>query len=112
VDAGAAAERLVEENLRTDGWALLDANWRGGGGELDRVMTRDGHLRFVEVKLRADDDALADDAVPHHKRARLRGAARAWMEARPDVPFVSCAFTVAWVDGTGAVRLVDDAFDG
>ncbi len=98
--------------LVAQGWSVLDRNWRGGGGELDRVVLRGGELRFVEVKLRAEDDALADDAVPAHKRSRLRGAARAWLEAHGEHATAASAFMVVWVDAAGRTRLLDDAFDG
>jgi putative endonuclease len=102
----------VEASLVAEGWSVLARNWRGGGGELDRVVMRAGEIRFVKVKLRAEDDALAEDAVPRHKRSRLRGAARAWLEANAEQEGAPCAFHVAWVDGTGRIRRVDDAFDG
>lgn len=87
-------------------------NWRGGGGELDLVAEREGCRRFVEVKLREAGDPLRDEAIPDWKRARLRQAALAW-EAIHGEPAVEVCFLVAFVDGeSGAVELVDDAFDG
>ncbi len=112
MDAGAAAEALAESVLVAQGWDVLARNWRGGGGELDRVLRRGAELRFVEVKLRAEDDALADDAVPAHKRTRLRGAARAWLEAHAEHATAASAFMVVWVDAAGRTRVLDDAFDG
>jgi putative endonuclease len=112
VDAGAFAERAVEARLREEGWELLAANWRGGGGELDRVMRRGQELRFVEVKLRSGDDALADEAVSPSQRSRLRAAARAWLDQAPTHADAACAFLVVWVLPDGVLRWIDDAFDG
>jgi putative endonuclease len=112
VDAGAEAERSVEMRLCAEGWSLLASNWRGGGGELDRVMRRGEELRFVEVKLRAADDVLADEAVSRGQRSRLRAAARAWLDAHPEHTDAACAFLVVWVLPDGAQRWLDDAFDG
>ena len=83
-----------------------------------------GELRFVEVKLRDPDDPRADEALTHGKRSRLRGCARAWLDANPGVVGAELAFLVAVVPpealgdlGAGQVPAreiawLDDAFDG
>lgn len=103
----------MADRLAADGWAILDRNWRGGGGEIDLVARLGGRLRFVEVKVRLPDDTLSDDAVSPHKQARLRGAARAWLALHGDAE--EQCFLIAYVDATAspwAVRWLDDAFDG
>ena len=107
---GIDAESRVAGVLGDAGWTVLARNWRGGGGELDLVVTRDGAVRLVEVKLRELGDARADEAVPQAKRRRLRGAALAWLQEHP-APREVC-FLLAWVDvATGEVVLLDDPFD-
>ncbi len=126
--AGRDAEAHVATLLEARGWAVLVRNWRGGGGELDLVVHSPsflgrggaappqrpppgGFLRFVEVKLRNLSDPLTDEAIPASKRTRLRGAARAWLDAHGS-PDAEVAFLVALVDHDGAVVWIDDAFDG
>lgn len=102
---------MVGELLAARGWTIVARNWRGGGGEIDLVATLDGRVRFVEVKVRAGDDSLSDDAVSPHKRRRLRSAAEAWLSLNAE-PAEVC-FLVAFVDARvepWRVRLVDDAF--
>jgi putative endonuclease len=106
------AEQLVAARLVLRGWTVLAQNWRGGGGEIDVVVTHDGKLRFVEVKVRAPDDPLSDDAVSPHKRRRLRSAAEAWLAQMPTPPLEVC-FLVAYVDTASdpwRVTWIDDAF--
>ncbi len=83
-----------------------------------------GELRFVEVKLRDPDDPLADEALTHAKRTRLRGCARAWLEANLSVVGAELAFLVAVVPPEALgdpdpgqlpardIAWLDDAFDG
>lgn len=110
---GHEAEGFVAERLHADGVVILARNWRGGGGELDLVVERDGALRFVEVKARGDDDLDPLEAITPAKQRRLVGAARAWLEAfRPEV--WELCFLVAVVDTSvepWRVAWYDDAFD-
>ena len=103
------AEARVADVLGAAGWQVLDRNWRGGGGELDLVVCRDESLRFVEVKLRAQTDDSADEAITASKRSKLRSAARAWMAQRQE-DWPDLAFLVAIVRPEGEVVWTDDAF--
>ena len=111
LELGARAECAVADALESDGWTVLARNWRGGNGELDVVVERDGVLRFVEVKARAEADPTLADAVTDSKRRRLVSAARTWLlehGARNE-----CAFLVALVS-TGTpwkIEWIDNAFD-
>jgi putative endonuclease len=96
--------------LEHDGWTILARNWRGAGGEIDIVIEREHRLRFVEVKARAIDDPVGFEGITPHKQARLRAAAKAYLQDYEDVVDEVC-FLVAWVEGD-AIEWIDDAFDG
>lgn len=104
----------MAEQLLLEGWEILARNWRGGGGELDLVVVRDGCLRLVEVKARSPQDPVGIEAIDAGKRRRLVGAARAFMSQHEDLVEEVC-FLVAQVDldagGPRAVTWIDDAFD-
>jgi putative endonuclease len=107
------AEREVERLLVSQGWTILDRNWRGGGGELDLVVGRDGVVHFVEVKARRTslDDGL--EAVTAKKRRKLVVAANAWI-ARHAEPRDGYRMSVAAVVRREALWEVEwwwDAFD-
>ena len=107
--SGAEGEARVAQALMAGGWSVLSRNWRGGGGELDIVVQREGSLRFVEVKTRSQDDPVGVEAVGPVKQRRLIGAAQAWLMER-DLNFEDAAFMVVLVEPTG-MTWYDDAFD-
>ena len=106
---GRQGEARVAKALSAEGWSVLSRNWRGGGGELDLVVSRGASLRFVEVKARAADDPVGLDSVGPAKQANLVRAARAWMlEHRHD--YDDLAFMVVLVE-PDRITWIDDAFD-
>lgn len=66
------------------GAAILEANWHGGGGEIDLIVREGSTLVFVEVKLRdaRDPEPLAAVRAAPRKR-RLREAAQVYLRQLP-----------------------------
>jgi len=98
---GRSGERVAEKLLRRAGLIVLARNWRGGGGELDRVFLDGNTLVFVEVKTRS---ASTDD--PRHpvavsQRRRIGQAARAFRR-RYGVPDLRARFDLVTVSADGA----------
>ncbi len=81
---GFDAERRAERYLARRGWRVIARNWRGGGGELDIVATRRGVVAIVEVKARADADALTEP-ISYWQRQRLLIAANTFVARRPQL---------------------------
>lgn len=111
---GAEAEAHVANALAAQGWSVLARNWRGEGGELDLVVSRDGVLRFVEVKAREGERFDDDELVPIGKRLKLISAADAFLAGWAESPKEAC-FLLAVVDLTvepWPIRWLDDPFDG
>jgi putative endonuclease len=107
---GASAEAAVRVLLTREGWTLLAANWRGAGGELDIVASRENVLRVVEVKARARADGSALEAVTRSKQRRITAATEAFLAAHLDLDFDEINFCVVTVEGQ-VVTWYDDAFD-
>ncbi len=112
-ERGREAEQLVARHLEAEGWTVLARNWRGAGGEIDIVVLRDGHLRFVEVKARDPDDPSALEAVGRIKQRKLARAGEGWLASHGpperDVAFMVAAVTfhpAGW-----STELIDNAFD-
>jgi putative endonuclease len=84
--AGAAAERRVRRYYRLRGYTVVAANARAGDYELDVVLRRGRRLVFCEVKARAST-RFADplESIGPEKLRRIRRAAEAFLQRRPDL---------------------------
>lgn len=104
---GHAAERRAALWLRLKGYRILAERFRAPQGEVDLIAIRGRTLAFVEVKARA---TLADalEAVTPHQRARIAGAAEAFLIRRPDLAEHRLRFDViAQVPGRLPNHIVD-----
>ena len=85
---GRAAEEIVAERLRGQGWQIIARNVRVGDvrGELDLIGLDRGALVFVEVKARRAGSVLGPEtpamAVGARKQAKIRALASAWLRER------------------------------
>lgn len=104
VDTGRAAEQLAAEYMGAAGFTILDRNWRNRWCEIDIVVRRGGHIRFVEVKYRRDVRyGFAAEYITYEKSARLIRAALAWNQAhRYDGPYQIDVVTVEGAANTVA----------
>ncbi|MBN1334953.1 MAG: YraN family protein [Deltaproteobacteria bacterium] len=113
VQRGAQAESWVARRLESEGWRILERNWRCDAGEIDLVAEREGVLRFVEVKARVPEDPTGLEAVDREKQRRVARAAETFLAVR-EGNWREVAFLVALVEPTPsgfAAQWVDDAFD-
>jgi putative endonuclease len=112
-ELGESGENLACDELRRQGYAILDRRYRTRAGEID-IVARDGSaLVFVEVKTRRSARfGGPHDALTHAKRQRVTTMAADWL-ARHRIRASSCRFDVVGVtvaDGRPAVTLVRGAF--
>lgn len=71
---GRQAERICGWWLRLKGWSILARRVRTPAGEIDIIARRGSIVAFVEVKARADVDAL-NSAIDERRLARVAAAA-------------------------------------
>jgi putative endonuclease len=104
------AERRAARWYRLRGWRVLGTNVWAGRNEIDLIVRRGRHLRFVEVKEKRGPlygDPL--DAVDEEKQRRVRRAAEAWLAGRPELAALRVAFDVVAVR-EGKLERLGDAF--
>lgn len=111
---GAEAERLAERSLATAGYRIVERNWRGGGGEIDRIAWHGAVLVFVEIRARASE-VFGDPAetVRAPKQRKLVQAACAYavrLEPMPALRFDVVSVLIAR-DQPPRVQIIADAFD-
>jgi putative endonuclease len=114
---GFEKEAVAEEALVRRGYTIVARNWRGGGGEIDRIAWNEGVLCFVEVRARSSASfGLPADTVRWNKQRKLVRAAAMYLArfspgTRPIVRFD----VVSIVASRGQVQeleVIKDAFAG
>lgn len=106
---GRWGEQLAARRYASDGYEVLDRNWRCDAGELDLVVGSADITVFVEVKARADERfGPAAGAVDHRKQRRLRVLGLRWLAEHPERRG-PIRFDVVAVTGT-RVEVIEGAF--
>lgn len=111
--SGERGERLARRFLEDRGYSVVDQNYRTRHGELDLVVSKDGTLVVVEVKLRRGTgygDPL--EAVTPRKRRTIRAITEQYLlEKSPDFHTLRFDAIGILVRGNGArITHVEDAF--
>jgi len=97
-EKGRQAERLAASYLQSEGFSILDTNWRCPLGELDIVASMGTRLIFFEVKYRSGGTfGSGEEALTRSKVRRLRLLAQAYLQANPSLRFASFGLEVVSV---------------
>ena len=84
-ELGRAGEERAARYLASEGYEILDRNWRCAAGEIDIVASRGERLAVVEVKTRSGTGhGHPFEAVDARKLRRLWRLAVAWSQAHPE----------------------------
>jgi putative endonuclease len=115
-DRGQRHEDLAEEALTRAGYRIEERNWRGGGGEIDRVAWDGEVIVFVEIRsLSKTDHGLPFETVRERKQRRVVAAALAYLTrfSPGSVPLVRFdVVSVVHGDGDSEIEIFRAAFDG
>ena len=83
---GDCGEECALRHFERLGFALVERNWRGPGGEIDLVLADRSLTVFAEVKARRSGGLDPLFALTREKRRRMRSLAAAWLAAHPQRP--------------------------
>ena len=79
-ERGKWGEQLALDYLMNKGYVPVKRNFRSRFGEIDLIMKNDGHIVFIEVKLRKNAKfAQAREFVSHQKQEKMRTTANLWL---------------------------------
>lgn len=106
--AGAAAEEQVARAYEATGHRVRARRWRGGVGEIDLVLEKDGEIIFVEVKASKSHAAAAWSVTPR-QISRLLQSAEAYLGQVATGALTPMRFDVALVDRVGRLDIIPNA---
>ncbi len=107
--SGLAAEHCVERHYERRGCDVLARRWRSASGEVDLIARSGPQTIFIEVK-KARDHARAAERIAPAQARRIMAAALEYLDAAGAGAETDMRFDVALVDGTGRVKVVENAF--
>lgn len=82
VSAGRSAEQAVAARLASQGYKVLELNWKTKFAEIDIVAQKAKTMYFVEVKYRRNTYAGDGfDYITHEKLHHMQRAAEAWVKS-------------------------------
>ncbi|HEV7331411.1 MAG TPA: YraN family protein [Flavisolibacter sp.] len=70
LEIGREGEKLAEVYLAEHGYKMLYRNWRHGRFEVDLIATKNGMLRFIEVKFRSSSQYGQPEEAVNKKKIR------------------------------------------
>lgn len=106
--SGLAAEDRVERDYARRGYPVIARRWRGQAGEVDLVLRDGDGLVFVEVK-KSRSFARAAERLSERQIGRLVQAAEEFSGTQPKGSLTEVRFDVALVNGTGQLRVIENA---
>lgn len=107
--AGLSAEDRISTDYERRGFPVAQRRWRGKGGEIDLIAHDGDGLVFVEVKHSRSFDQAVQRVSPHQMK-RLYSSAEEYLGQMPNGSLTDVRFDVALVNGSGEVRIIENAF--
>lgn len=114
--SGAASEMAAEKALLGAGYVVIERNWLGGGGEIDRIAMDGEVLVFVEIRSRSTSKGARPLAgITKRKRIKVARAGLAYLARLRPRGLPACRFDVVSVLWSASpspeVTIVRGAFD-
>ena len=110
---GRTGEDRAARFLVSQGYRILERNYRTRSGEIDLIALHLGTVAFIEVKTRSSDAFGAPElAVNHRKQQRMIKAALGYIKMKK-LHQVPCRFDVVAISTASEqqVELIQNAFE-
>jgi len=109
---GKRGEKLALEHLMTNGYKIIQRNWKTGKREIDIIAEDEEFIVFVEVKTRMSDFQLHPrDAVSVPKQRNIIFAAQTFLDRNPTEKEVRFDIITIVIDGKKwEIEHIIDAF--
>jgi putative endonuclease len=76
---GQTGENMAIDHLVSQGYRILDRNWKNGKYEIDIIAQSEEEIVFVEVKLRTGAEIPPDRAVQWQQKLRIMRSAHVYI---------------------------------
>jgi putative endonuclease len=109
---GRRSEDLAAEYLQSQGFTILERNYRVGHKEIDLIVCKEDRVAFVEVKARSGAGyGHPLESITWAKRREIAFVARAWIADRPKAEtYQFDAIAVTWVGENHRIDHVENAW--
>lgn len=104
-------EQIAAVYLKSEGYEIIEHNFRCKIGEIDIIARKDGYIRFIEVKYRSDNRAGLPEEAVNYKKQRLicKTASYYMMKNKYSMDTACCFDVVAILDNE--IKLYENAFE-
>ena len=107
--AGLAAEDIVAQDYIRRNHAIAARRWRGKSGEIDLIAREGETVVFIEVK-KSRSFASAATRLGRRQMDRICASAGEFLAGEPKGQLTDVRFDLAMVNGTGALKVIENAF--
>jgi putative endonuclease len=106
--SGLAGEDAVCANYVSRGYRLCETRWRGRAGEIDLIFEQADCFVFVEVKT-SRSLARAAASLSARQFERICTSAQDYISRTPQGQLADMRIDIAFVDGLGAIEILENA---
>lgn len=108
---GDTYEQIAAAYLESEGYKIIEHNFRNRQGEIDIIAKKDGYLRFIEIKYRKDKNkGRPEEAVDIRKQHQISKVALYYlMKNKLSMETMCCFDVVCILDNE--IKLYENAFE-
>ncbi len=104
-------EHIASIYLQSEGYEIIEHNFRCKIGEIDIIAKKDGYLRFIEVKYRSDKRiGMPEEAVNYYKQKLICKTASYYIVKQRLSADTPCCFDVVAIL-ENEIKLYENAFE-